>query len=82
MKKPGDGIFENEGMVELVNGQGQIKFNPNPGIKEITLVSQDPFIEGKTIIKPSSLEASKLSIQTPKNLTLVSQNSHRNTCHR
>lgn len=72
-EKPGDGFFENEGMVELINGQGQIKFNPNPGIKEITLVSQDPFIEGRTVIKPSSLEASKLNIQAPKNLTLVSQ---------
>ena len=66
--KPADGGFENEGKVELKNGQGSIHFMPTPGKKSVALVSKDQYIginDQPFTIYPTAASASQILLRAP-----------------
>lgn len=64
--KPTDGGFENNGRIQLIEGQGEITFEPVPGPTEIILLEKDEYITDNpyTIYPPPNVPVA-LSWQTP-----------------
>lgn len=67
-EQPADGGFENNGTMQLTNGNGELKFYPTPGKKSITLISKDkePGINGPSyVIHPTGGSASQIILRPP-----------------
>jgi hypothetical protein len=65
--KPLDGKFEKNGKMEIINGNGKIKFYPNPGPTEIKLTVKDEYYSSDpfSIYPPPGLPVT-LALKIPK----------------